>query len=210
MEISNLRVGRVQRHALVIVASLGLALSLAGVAVRPRLGLRAAEQELGQAEARVRARDAEAASLSQFEAGGGVARMRAALARLARLLPTPIPELELHGLLRLLAQRSAVTLRTLELGEPYDSGLARLDDVAALREVHLTGEGSLTQILALLAAVRALDRPVAVLEFQLTRREARERSSFTLLLGFFESRPLADFPEEAEPRAGEGSAQESP
>jgi hypothetical protein len=196
MEISNLRAGRFKRHALLLGSATLGALSLAGVAARPALGRQAVERLLAEAEGRVAERRAEVQALARFESGGGLERARAVLARLDDLVPPPLPDLELHGLLRLLCRESGVTLEALELGEPLDPGFERLGDVAALHAVHLGGQGRLAAVLALLAAVRALGRPVAVLEFHLSAARAQAPPSFTLELGFCESRPLADFPEE--------------
>jgi hypothetical protein len=197
MEISNLRAGRVQRHALLLGTSTLLALSLAGLAARPSLGRAALERALAEAESRVEARRAEVHALERFEAGAGAERARAVLARLEGLVPPPLADLELHGLLRLLCERSGVALEALELGEPHDPGLERLGDIAALREVELRGRAELTDLLALLAAVRAIGRPVAVLEFHLRGSGTQAPSSFTVVLGFFESLPLDAFGGEA-------------
>lgn len=201
MEISNLRTGRVRRHALLLGASMLFALSLAGVAARPSLGRQAVELALAEAEQRVEERRTQVEVIGRFEASGGIERVRAALERLGSLIPAPLPDLELHGLLRLLCARSGVELKALELGEPFDPGFERLGDVAALREVRLEGEGRMKELLALQAAVRGLGRPVSVLEFRFANPQARERSSFTLVLGLFESRPLDAFPEELVPSA---------
>ncbi len=199
MEVSNLRTGRFKRQALFIGGSTLFALSLAGVAVRPALGRQALELALAEAELRVEERRTEVEAFERFEATGGIERARAALARLEDLVPAPLPDLELHGLLRVLCARSGVELKTLALGDPYDPGFEHLGDVAALREVRLEGEGRLQELLALQAAVRGLGRPVSVLEFRLASPQAREHSSFTLVLGFFESRALDAFPEELAP-----------
>lgn len=196
MELSNLRRGRNKRRSLLIGASTLFALALAGVAARPPLVRRAVERVLAEAEQRVEERRAEAAALGRFEAIGGLGRARALRERVGTLVPAPLPDLELHGLLRMLCARSGVELKALALGESYDPGFERLGDVAALREVRLEGEGRLQDFLALLAAVRGLGRPVAVLEFRLENQAARAHPSFVVVLGFFESRPLHAFPEE--------------
>jgi hypothetical protein len=203
MEISNLRAGRTRRHALWIGTSVLVALSLAGVSARPALRLRAAERELADAEARFARREAALASLSRYEAGSGPARTRAALARLRGLVPAPLPELELHGCLRLLAQRHGVELETLDLAPPRDAGLERIGDVVALREARFQGRSSLVGLVRMLAALRALERPLAVLEFHLSHAKAGAPAEWTLVLALFESVPPSAFPEEGASSARE-------
>lgn len=205
MSVGNLRAGRRRRYALLSGVCLLVVVSVAGVAARPSLGMRAAELEFEQARLRGEEREAVAARLERFESSGGEQRARTALARLARLLPRPLPELELHGLLRLLAERRNLLLETLEIAEPAEVGLERLDDVAALREVRLAGRGTLGDVLGFVAELRALGRPLSVLEFQLDEAGTGARARWTLALGIFESRPLEEFPE-----LGSANEQESP
>lgn len=173
-------------------------LSMAGVAVRPSFGLREAESQLALASERVAQRESIRTELARFEQAGGQARVRAAFQMLAARVPPPAPDLELHGLLRLLAERQGALLTGLSLGTPRDAGFARLRDVVAVREVRLEGESTLDALLEMLGALRALDRPFSILEFQWTRGETRGPTHWTMTLGFFESRPHDAFPDEGD------------
>ncbi|MSR61025.1 MAG: hypothetical protein EXS08_01075 [Planctomycetes bacterium] len=186
-DIHNLNDGRIKHRAAFVVPSLLLALSLAGVATRPNLSLGAAEVARTAAELRARECELLAERVAQFDHGGGPGRLERLLGFARRMLPPPLPLLELHGLLRLLAERSGVDLAALEILEPRDVGLEHLDDVATLREVHLEGESELRGLMAASSAFRLLGCPVAVLELDVARAERAGRYRWTLVLGLFES-----------------------
>lgn len=193
MTVGNLRRGARQCALAWVVPSTLLVLALTGVAARPSLRLAEARAERARVAELVRHAQDESAHFAGFHAHGGPERVRAALERVRGLLPAPLPELELHGLLRLLATSHGLRLDTLQVAEPADAGLEHLDDVVARRRVRLEGSGEPADLLALLGTVRALGRPVAVHEFSLEEHEARGRR-WELVLDLFESRGLSEFP----------------
>jgi hypothetical protein len=152
----------------------------------------------------VRERALHVERVAQFEGGGGHARLERLLAAARQMLPPPLPALELHGLLRVIAERSGVELAGLEILEPSDAGLERLEDVATVREVHLQGESGLGEFLAASTAFRSLGCPVAVLELALARAERAGRYRWTLVLGLFESGAADAFEPAADASAGGG------
>lgn len=191
--VGNLRRGARLCALTWIAPSTLLVLALTGVAARPTLSLAEARAERTRVAGLVQHSEAESAHFAGFHASGGPERVRVALERVRALLPAPLPELELHGLLRLLATSHGLRLDTLQVSEPADAGFERLSDVVARRRVRLEGSGDPADLLTLLRTVRALGRPIAVHEFSLEEHEARGRR-WELVLDLFESRAPSEFP----------------
>jgi hypothetical protein len=203
-EITNLRAGRVKRHAAFLVPTVLAALSLAGVATRPNLSMGTAVRDLSQAEERVQERAQHAERLQELGSSKGLELAEAVLAAMRSRLPAPLPDLELHGLLRLIAERCGVELASLQIGAAHDPGLEHLDDVAGLREVHVEGASTLSGLLGALRGFQSLGRPAAVLEFRVERSEEQDRYHWSVVLGLFESHPLSTFESSEEEATGEG------
>lgn len=203
-EITNLRAGRGKRHAAFLVPTVLAALSLAGVATRPNLSMGTAVGDLSQAEQRVQERALHADSLQALGSEGGLERAEAVLAAVRSRLPAPLPDLELHGLLRLVAERGGAELASLEIGAAHDAGLEHLDDAAGVREVRIEGASALSGLLRVLRGCQSLGRPAAVLEFRVERSEEQERYHWSVVLGLFESHPLSTFESSEEAATGEG------
>jgi hypothetical protein len=188
-ELGNLDQGKLATRAALIGPCVLVCALLAGVTLRPDLGLRAAELELDAARARVAALEDASARLARLEAEGGLARAERLLGLARALVPAPLSELELHGLLRLSAERVGIELTYLELREPYDAGFEALSDLVLVREVHLEATGPSTEPVHLLAALRASGRPLAALELEL-ERTSDDQYRWSLVLGLFEAHPL--------------------
>ena len=206
--ISNLKSGRLARGA---VALLPVALSitaLGGFTVIPTTNRDEARASHGAVRQFVAQGQQQRHRFQEYDEAKADDRVESALARVKSLVPRGSSELELHSLLRVIAEASRLSLESLAIGEPLDAGFEPLDELIAVRRIELRGSGPIRALTNVDSLLRAGGHPTAVREFRFSRADDREDTfRWHAVLGVFEA---TDLPEIVVPEGGANSGGEMP
>jgi hypothetical protein len=166
--------------------------ALVAALAKPVVGLGRIEAEQADAERDARACRAERALLDGYEHARGSERAAEALRTLSTRLAQDVPPIEIHGVLRLLANVHRIELGSATIGAPVSTSFAELDDRVMLREVDVSGRGEPARWVALIADLERAGYTTAVLECALSRAHPRDTAyEVHLVLGLYSSRPTA-------------------
>lgn len=191
--VSNLQDGRRELAVWLILPALLAIVVLAGVSyqpVREAFALRgtcslAPELSAGLAEAERKDR--------AFEAERARESLDAALAQARLAFPRGVSPLELHAIVRLIADALGFALETVVVQDATDAGLAVLDDVLFGRPVVLRGGGPIDSVERLDAALAAIGFRVSASKFQAHRADSgTDRFQIQAEIIFYESTEPVD------------------
>jgi hypothetical protein len=191
--VSNLHAGRSQLAAWFALPALLSMLLLAGVSWRPvreALALRGTRSQA--TDLRERLAEAERRQRS-FEEQGTSSAIDGALAQARGGVPRAASPLELHSVVRLIADALGFALESVVVQDATDPGLAVLDDAVLARPVVLTGSGPLDSIQRLNTALRAVGFRVGATRFEARRSDSRsDRFQIHAEITFYESTEPGD------------------
>jgi hypothetical protein len=190
---SNLVNGRVRRAAMVLLPTLLLPLSLAGVTVRPMLAFREAAAEAHTAERQAYETTVLREELRNF---GSVEDLeyRAALVERASdaLIPVDLQSLEVYSVVRSAASAAGFRLESLQVGDPIFFRDATRGRSIGRREIRVRARSSSREASEFVDRLRASGLPVAVQAYTFARRNGSAAYSADLLFDVFHHIPAVE------------------
>ena len=190
--VENLRSrNRIRRKAILLPAFL-LPFALMGFTVNPALDAVVGRQELARARELAQRAQRSRELLIGLGTAEEVSQAAELRRQLYRLVPGELPLFEVYSRVRQAAGLTGFEVHSVVGAGEQDLSLIVGNDSIAVREVQVSGSGSLRQALATVAVLRELNLPVAVLGARLQREDQSSPVySIDLRLGAFHHIPAA-------------------